>query len=83
MAIQALPQTEEWGWKYDSGKLIPDWTDLPEASSAVLDLIKCSTTKRKVVMDYVNVVMSCFLVLKRICAKGRVSEMIEVNEHEQ
>ena len=29
------------GWKYDSGKLIPDWTDLPEASSAVRDLIKC------------------------------------------
>ena len=29
------------GWKYDSGKLIPDWTDLPEASSAVCDLIKC------------------------------------------
>ena len=29
------------GWKYDSGKLIPDWTDFPEASSAVRDLIKC------------------------------------------
>ena len=29
------------GWKYDSGKLTPDWTDLPEASSDVRDLIKC------------------------------------------
>ena len=41
MAIQVLPPPEVWGWKYDSGKSIPDWTDLPEASSAVRDLIKC------------------------------------------
>ena len=38
---------EEWGWKYDSGKLIPDWTDLLEASSAVLDLIKCRCNPEK------------------------------------
>ena len=41
MAIQVQPTPEEWDWKYDSGNLIPDWTDLLEASSAVRDLIKC------------------------------------------
>ena len=40
MAIQVLPPPEEWGWKYDSGKSIPYWTDLPETSSAVRGLIK-------------------------------------------
>ena len=40
MEIQVLPPPEEWGWKYDSGKSIPYWTDLPKASSAVRDLIK-------------------------------------------
>ena len=41
MALQVLPPPKEWGWKYVSGKLILDWTDLLEASSAVPDLIKC------------------------------------------
>ena len=47
MAIQVLPLPEEWGWKYDSGKLIPDGADLPEASSAVRDLVKCRCNPEK------------------------------------
>ena len=47
MTTQVLPPPEEWGLKCDSGKSIPDWTDLPEASSAVLDLTKCGCNHEK------------------------------------
>ena len=47
MAIQVLPPPEEWGWKYASGKLIPDWAYLLEASSAAHDLIKCRSNPEK------------------------------------
>ena len=38
---QALPDVEEWGWKLVDGKLVPHWSDLPEATLAIRDLIKC------------------------------------------
>ena len=81
MAIQVLPPQEEWDWKYDSGKSITDWTDLPEASSAVCDLIKrrCNPEKG----FHGRCVNACSLVLNCVCAKGSVREMIEVNEHKQ
>ena len=41
IAHQRLPSPEVWGWKYESSNYIPIWTDLPEASIAIRDLIKC------------------------------------------
>ena len=39
--LQTLPPPEDWGWKYEDQKLVPHWTDLPEASVGVRDLVKC------------------------------------------
>ena len=40
-------------------------------------------TLKKAVMDSVNVLISCFLVMNCVRAKGSVSKMIKVNEHKQ
>lgn len=42
LPMQDLPAFEEWGWKED-GK--PYWTELPEASRGVRQLIKCGCKK--------------------------------------
>ena len=62
MGIQVLPPPDEWGWKYDSGKLILDRTDLPEALSAVNELIKCSCNPDKGYhgrYKFVNAMLPC------------------------
>ena len=41
IAHQRLSSPELWGWKYESSNYIPIWTDLPEASIVIQDLIKC------------------------------------------
>ena len=35
-----LPSPEEWGWKFQDGKYTPHWTELPEASIAIRDLVR-------------------------------------------
>ena len=35
-----LPFPEEWGWKFQDGKYTPHWTELPEASVAIRDLVR-------------------------------------------
>ena len=41
VALQNLPSPEDWGWKLVNGVYIPDWTDLPEATVALRELVKC------------------------------------------
>jgi len=36
-----LPKLEDWGWKLNNGMPVPHWTELPEASSVVRELVKC------------------------------------------
>ena len=45
--VQTLPTPEDWGWKFKNNKLIPHWTDLPEAVVAIRDLIKCACKPEK------------------------------------
>ena len=47
VANQVLPDAEEWGWKMVDGKLVPHWTDLPDATIASRQLIKCSCNPEK------------------------------------
>ena len=41
LRLQNLPSPEEWGWKLVNDRYIPAWTDLPEATVTLRDLIKC------------------------------------------
>ena len=42
-----LPSPEEWGWKFQDGKYTPHWTELPEASVAIRDLVRCRCNPEK------------------------------------
>ena len=69
-------------WKYDSGKLIADWIDFPEASSAVHDLIKCRCNPDKGChrrCKCVNAPLPC----TELCMCQAECEHEEVNEHKQ
>jgi len=46
---QNRPTPESWGWKWDehSKEWTPVWTTLPMASSACMDLVKCSCKSEK------------------------------------
>ena len=77
MVIQVLPLPEEWSWKHDSDKLIPEWTDLPEALSAVCDLIKyrCDAEKGcRVRCKCVNVLLTCAGLCKEGCKRDYWSQ---------
>ena len=39
--FQTLTRADLWRWKYENNMLTPDWTDLPEPSRAVWELLKC------------------------------------------
>ena len=41
--IMDLPPFEQFGWNADTS---PHWTDLPQASQGLRELIKCNCTKR-------------------------------------
>ena len=42
-----LPSPEEWGWKIQDGKYTPHWTELPESSIAIRDLVRCRCNPEK------------------------------------
>ena len=44
---QMLPSPEDWGWNVRNGSYIPNWTDLPDATIASRQLIKCSCDPEK------------------------------------
>ena len=41
VSMQELPSPEDWGWKLVDDVYVPHWTELPEASVALRDLVKC------------------------------------------
>ena len=47
IAHQRLQTPDLWGWKLQSGNDLPTWTDLPEASIAIRDLINCKCNPEK------------------------------------
>ena len=42
---QDIPSPTEWGWEQSENGWIPKWTDLPEASVACQELIRCGCKK--------------------------------------
>ena len=42
---QEVLSPTEWGWKESESMLVPNWTDLPEASVACQELIRCGCKK--------------------------------------
>ena len=42
-----LPFPEELGWKFQDGKYTPNWNELPEASIAIRDLVRCRCNPKK------------------------------------
>jgi len=43
VAIPELPSAQEWGWEQNtSGGWEVEWTELPEASQACYELVRCS-----------------------------------------
>jgi len=42
---QKLPSPGIWGWEEYEGEWIPKWTDLPEASVACQELVRCGCKK--------------------------------------
>ena len=44
---QMLPSPEDWGWNMRNGSYIPNWTDLPDATIASRQVIKCSCDPEK------------------------------------
>ena len=47
VAMPTLPNVENWGWKYDGEIPKPYWTELPEATTVVRELIKCNCNPDK------------------------------------
>ena len=40
-----IPSPPEWDWEQSENRWIPKWTDLPEASVACQELIRCGCKK--------------------------------------
>ena len=64
------PNPENWGWKMENSNLIPHWTDLPEATIAIRDLIKCSCKPEKGCRGRYKCVQSQFSCTELCCCKG-------------
>ena len=45
--VPTYPPVEEWGWKITDKVPTPLWSTLPEASSAIKELIKCGCNPTK------------------------------------
>ena len=70
IANQVLPNPEEWGWKIVDGNFIPHWTDLPDATVACRQLIKCSCNPEKGCKGRCKCVTSGFLCTELCKCRG-------------
>lgn len=70
IANQVLPDPEEWGWKIVDGSFIPHWSDLPDATVASRQLIKCSCNPEKGCKGRCKCLKSGFLCTELCKCKG-------------
>ena len=67
---QILPSPEDWGWNVRNGSYIPNWTDLPDATIASRQLIKCSCDPEKGCKGRYKCVSSGFMCTELCRCKG-------------